>query len=94
MTESRSLPHRNGAVPVMASHNNESPSQINSRPTIDDSYNNNHYIEVAQKHWLKSSKLGNVKANVIKEEIWDHLESDNFAHGSLLILENSQILER
>jgi intron-binding protein aquarius len=94
MTDSQPVSQRNGIVPVMAPQISDLPSQPNSRPAINDSNSNNHYVDVAQKHWLKSSKLGNVKPNVIKQDIWDHLEEDGFAHGSLLVLENLQILER
>jgi intron-binding protein aquarius len=94
MTESRPVSQRNGIVPVMAPQACELPSQLNTRPTIDDLQGDNHYADVANKYWLKTSKIGNVKANVLKEDIWDRLEKDGFAYGSLLILENLQILER
>jgi intron-binding protein aquarius len=94
MTESRPVSQRNGIVPVMAPQASELPSQLNTRPTIDDLQGDNHYADVANKYWLKTSKIGNVKANVLKEDIWDRLEKDDFAYGSLLILENLQILER
>jgi hypothetical protein len=79
MTESRPMAHRNGTVPVMAPQN--------------DSHVDSYYVDIAQKHWLKSTKLGNVKPNVIKD-IWSHLEKDDFAYASVLALENLQILER
>ena len=88
MDDSRPLAHRNGVVPVMAPHAGEIPSQLNALDT------NNYYADIAQKHWLKTAKLGNVKPNVIKQDLWDKLEQDDFAYGSLLVLENSQILER
>jgi len=46
---------------------------------------------------LKTSKRATkVKVNqeVLKNEIWDVLEKDSFAFGSLLVLENLQILEK
>lgn len=56
------------------------------------------FTELAQVHWLKPSKKKatkvKVKADVLKKEIWDNLEKDDFAFKSLLILENLQILER
>lgn len=47
---------------------------------------------LAQTHWKKAP----VKArnDVIKNEIWDVLEKDNFSHRSLLILESLQALEK
>lgn len=79
MTESRPMAHRNGTVPVMA-------------PQID-LHVDGYYADLAQKHWLKSTKLGNVKPSVIKD-LWAHLEKDDFAYASLLALENLQTLEK
>ncbi|KAF2672611.1 P-loop containing nucleoside triphosphate hydrolase protein [Microthyrium microscopicum] len=84
----------NGTVPVMASKDTQLSSQLNSRPTVQDLQGDNHYAEVARKHWLKTKKPAKVKPQVVKDEIWDHLEKDGFAYGSLLILETLQILER
>lgn len=90
--------HRNGIVPVMAGpsdHKAEMPSQLHSRPTAADlQSDNNYYADVAQKHWLNKKKPTAVKPNVVKEELWDKLENDGFAYGSLLILETLQILEQ
>jgi intron-binding protein aquarius len=52
------------------------------------------FAQLAQKHWLKSKKSVKVKSDVLKNEIWDVLERDEFAFKSLLALENLQILER
>ena len=38
--------------------------------------------------------MSKVKPDVVKKEIWDVLEREDFPHRSLLILENLQILER
>jgi intron-binding protein aquarius len=72
---------------VSQRNNTEQPSQGGLESS-------NHYADIANKHWLNTKKLGNVKANVVKQEIWDHLEKDDFDYGSLLLLENLQILER
>ena len=94
MADTTHTPHRNGTVPVLAPQSTERSSQLHSRPTVSDLQGDNHYAEVARKHWLKSSKPSKVRPNVIKEELWDQLEKDDFAYGSLLILETLQILER
>jgi intron-binding protein aquarius len=52
------------------------------------------FAQLAQKHWLKSKKSAKVKPDVLKNEIWDVLEREDFAFKSLLALENLQILER
>ena len=57
----------------------------------------NPFEELAKKHWLKSTKKQTkvkVKPDVLKSEIWDVLESENFEFKSLLVLENLQILEK
>lgn len=55
------------------------------------------FAQLANEHWLttsKKSKKVKVKQDVLKNEIWDVLEKGDFAFGSLLALENLQILER
>jgi intron-binding protein aquarius len=67
------------------------------RPTVAELDGENPFAKVAQKHWLKSSqkpKKVKVKADVLKTEIWDVLEREDFAFKSLLVLENLQILEQ
>jgi len=67
------------------------------RPTIVDIQGGNAFAQLAKKHWLKSSKKlakVQVKQDVLKSEIWDVLEQEDFAFKSLLILENLQILEK
>ncbi|CZT52224.1 related to NAM7-nonsense-mediated mRNA decay protein [Rhynchosporium secalis] len=55
------------------------------------------FVQLAHAHWLKPTKKKTskvkVKPDVLKNEIWDILEKDDFAFKSLLILENLQILE-
>lgn len=54
----------------------------------------NRWTQLAQKHWLKPSKSGKVKPEVVKNEIWDVLEAEDFPLRSLLPLEHSQLLEK
>lgn len=66
------------------------------RPTVLDLQGNGHFAQLAKKHWLKSKKPTKVtvKPDVLKNEIWDVLEKEDFSYRSLLVLENLQILER
>jgi len=67
------------------------------RPTVADLQGNNPFALLAKKTWLKSSKKPSkvkVKPDVLKTEIWDVLEREDFAFKSLLVLENLQILEK
>ena len=54
----------------------------------------NRWTQLAQKHWLKPARSGKVKPEVIKNEIWNVLEAEDFSLRSLLQLENSQLLEK
>ncbi|KAH8821620.1 DEAD helicases superfamily protein-like protein [Xylogone sp. PMI_703] len=66
------------------------------RPTIEDLQGENAFAQLAKKHWHKSSKKSTkvkVRPDILKNDIWDVLEKDNFPFKSLLILENLQILE-
>ncbi|KAK2628562.1 hypothetical protein QTJ16_001665 [Diplocarpon rosae] len=55
------------------------------------------FEQLAKAHWAKkkSTKATKVKVkpDVLKNEIWDVLEKEDFAFSSLLALENLQILE-
>ena len=66
------------------------------RPTVADVDGENPFAQLAQKHWLTTKKSAKVKVkpDVLKNEIWDVLEREDFAFKSLLVLENLQILER
>ncbi len=48
---------------------------------------------IANEHWLKTSKPKKIKPDIIKREVWDVLEGENFPIRSLLVLENLQFLE-
>lgn len=68
-----------------------------SRPTLADLQGDSYFAQLAQKHWLKATKRSagvKVKPDVLKKEIWDVLEQEDFSYGSLLTLENLQLLER
>lgn len=69
-------------------------STIDSRPTVGDLTGDNHYAQLARKHWLGKSKVTKVQPTVVKEALWDHLEKENFAYAPLLLLEQLQLLER
>jgi len=67
------------------------------RPTLADLQGESSFALLAKKHWLKTSKKAakvKVKPDVLKNEIWDVLEKENFSFKSLLVLENLQILEK
>ncbi|KAK4124003.1 P-loop containing nucleoside triphosphate hydrolase protein [Parathielavia appendiculata] len=66
------------------------------RPTIDDLEGESEFASLARQHWLKTPKQAakvKVKNDVLKREIWDALEKDNFPLKSLLVLEGLQTLE-
>lgn len=68
---------------------------MQGRPTVADLSGENHYAQLARKHWLSSTRKGTkVLQNVVKAELWDRLEQEDFAFGSLLVLENLQLLEK
>lgn len=68
---------------------------IDERPTVADLEGESSFATLARKLWLnkKTAKV-KVKHDVLKIEIWDVLEKDDFPFKSLLVLENLQILER
>ncbi|KAK4106919.1 hypothetical protein N658DRAFT_413858 [Parathielavia hyrcaniae] len=70
------------------------------RPTIDDLEGESEFASLARQHWLKTPKQAakakakvKVKNDVLKREIWDALEKENFPLKSLLVLEGLQTLE-
>ena len=67
------------------------------RPTLEDLEGENQFTNLARQHWLnvpqQAAKI-KVKTDVLKRELWDALERENFPLKSLLILEGLQILER
>ncbi|KAF5848922.1 hypothetical protein GGP41_010056 [Bipolaris sorokiniana] len=69
-------------------------ASLHARPTVADLHGENHFAQVARKNWLAAKKTPKVRPEVVKKELWDQLESADFAYSSLLILENLQLLER
>ncbi|KAK0723045.1 P-loop containing nucleoside triphosphate hydrolase protein [Lasiosphaeria miniovina] len=72
------------------------PSANSGRPTTDDLEGESEFATLARQHWLKTSKRATrvkVKNDVLKREIWDTLEKENFPLKSLLVLEGLQTLE-
>lgn len=71
------------------------------RPTVDDLEGESEFATLARQHWLKPPKSTTAKAKakvkvkneVLKREIWDTLEKENFPLKSLLVLEGLQTLE-
>jgi intron-binding protein aquarius len=80
-------------MPPKKRSNGEAPPD-HATPTANAPDGEHPFAQLAQKHWLKSKKPVKVKPNVLKNEIWDVLEQEDFAFKSLLVLENLQILER
>lgn len=64
------------------------------RPTLNDLQEESRWVNLAKTHWMKLSKAPKAKPEVIKNDLWDGLVSENFAVRSLLILENLHILEK
>jgi intron-binding protein aquarius len=67
------------------------------RPAVADLEGENSFAKLAKQTWLKTSKKTTkvkIKPDVLKTEIWDVLEKEDFAFKSLLVLENLQILEK
>ena len=54
----------------------------------------NYWTQLARKNWPTPTKSRKVKSEVIKNEIWDVLEQENFVFRSLLLLEALQLLEK
>ena len=54
----------------------------------------NRWAQLAHDNWSKSSKSTRVKPEVIKHEIWDVLEREDFSFRSMIQLESQQLLEK
>ncbi|KAL2832412.1 hypothetical protein BDW59DRAFT_104706 [Aspergillus cavernicola] len=67
---------------------------LDSRPTVEDFRDDSPWVQLARTHWPEASNVRKVKHDVIKKNIWDPLEAENFSFRSLLTLENLNILER
>ncbi|KAK3692136.1 hypothetical protein B0T22DRAFT_416329 [Podospora appendiculata] len=72
------------------------PNPTAGRPTTDDLEGESEFASLARQHWLKKTKRSGkvkVKNDVLKREIWDTLEKEDFPLKSLLVLEGLQTLE-
>ncbi|KAK0637250.1 hypothetical protein B0T17DRAFT_567791 [Bombardia bombarda] len=74
------------------------PNAGSGRPTTEDLEGESEFANLARQHWLKTTKskrAGKVKVknDILKREIWDALEKDDFPLKSLLVLEGLQTLE-
>jgi hypothetical protein len=69
-------------------------SGLDSRPTVEDFRDDSPWVRLAKTHWLDAANVRKVKHDVIKKDIWDPLEAENFSFRSLLTLENLNILEK
>lgn len=67
---------------------------LETTSSVSDIGGDNRWVTLAQKHWLKQSKVRKIKQDVVKNEIWDPLEAEGFTARSLLTLENLNILEK
>jgi len=78
-----------------------SAASARARPTTDEVEGQSEFANLARQHWLKETekqpgkvKPVKVKNDVLKREIWDTLEKEDFPLKSLLVLEGLQALER
>ncbi|KAL1836269.1 hypothetical protein VTJ49DRAFT_5377 [Mycothermus thermophilus] len=87
---------------VKSSAASKSKTAASERPTVEDLEGENEFATLARQHWLKNPKQADqsseqpkvkVKNDVLKREIWDTLEKENFPLKSLLVLEGLQALE-
>lgn len=53
-----------------------------------------HWTDLARKHWPKAVKAKKVQPAVIKTELWDVLEKEDYHVRSLLTLESLRLLEK
>ncbi|KAH8690928.1 putative DEAD helicases superfamily protein [Talaromyces proteolyticus] len=67
---------------------------LETRLSVPDLQEDNPWVILAKKHWLKPSKSRKAKQDIITSEIWNPLEAEKFPTRSLLTLENLNILEK
>jgi intron-binding protein aquarius len=67
---------------------------LETRPTVRDLQDDNHWVGLAKTHWLKEKQGRKLNQETIKKDIWEPLESEGFTLHSLLVLENLHILEK
>lgn len=72
--------------------------EVETKPTVADGEGDDAFAQLARKLWLKpagkAAKAVKVKPEVLKKEIWDVLEKEDFPYLSLVTLEKLQLLER
>ncbi|KAL2146025.1 hypothetical protein VTI28DRAFT_5364 [Corynascus sepedonium] len=88
---------------VKSSADSRPNAESSKRPTVEDLEGENEFASLARQHWLKATSKQTSKAktkaqvkvknDVLKREIWDILEKENFPIRSLLVLEGLQTLE-
>ncbi|KAL2172214.1 hypothetical protein VTG60DRAFT_7058 [Thermothelomyces hinnuleus] len=85
---------------VKSSADSRPNAESSKRPTVEDLEGESEFASLARQHWLKAPNHASkaqakvkVKNDVLKREIWDVLEKDNFPMKSLLVLEGLQTLE-
>jgi len=88
--------HTTESMPPRTRNKEESRKEaVEERPTVADLEGESSFATLARKLWLnKRTAKVKVKHDVLKTEIWDVLEKEDFSFKSLLVLENLQILER
>lgn len=64
-----------------------------SRPTEAGLQADDHFGRVARESWL-GTRAAKLRPDVLKRDLWDPLEREDFRYQLLLILENLQALER
>lgn len=73
------------------------PAAADDRPTPAEVEEEEHpFVQLARKTWLKPGKKAaapKVKADVLKQGIWEVLERDAFSYKALRLLESLQVLE-
>lgn len=63
-------------------------------PNVEELDDEDYWVLLAKKHWSESVELKKVKSGVIKKDIWDKLENENFESRSLVTLENLHLFEK
>lgn len=66
----------------------------NDTSILEDPERVNHWNSLALRHWSKATRAKKVDPEVVRNEIWDVLQSNNFDFRSLLALDNLQLLEK
>ena len=63
-------------------------------PGVEDLDDEGYWTLLARQHWSTLVDVRKAKQEIIKKDIWDRLEIENFEFRSLVILENLQFLEK